>query len=148
MDPQQKILSLIKEIEQHNINYYVHDNPTISDAEYDGILRQLEKLENQHPDLASEYSPTKRVGSKPASKFDSIDHSLPMLSLANAMDHDELIDFDSRVKKLLDTDNDIEYAMEPKLDGLAVEVVYRDGYFQHGSTRGDGITGEDVSVNL
>ena len=119
METKDHINKLRDTLNQHNINYYVHDNPTISDAEYDGLLRQLEKLENQHPDLAYEYSPTKRVGSKPASKFDSIDHSLPMLSLANAMDHDELIDFDSRVKKLLDTDNDIEYAMEPKLDGTS-----------------------------
>ena len=148
MNPQEKILSLIKEIEQHNISYYVHDNPKISDSKYDKLLRELEKLEKLHPDLISEYSPTKRVGSKPASKFDSIDHSVPMLSLANAMDHQELIDFDIRVKKLLDTEQDVEYAMEPKLDGLAVEVVYEDGYFKHGSTRGDGITGENVSSNL
>ena len=148
MDAQKKILSLIKQIEQHNIDYYVHDNPKISDSEYDKLLRELQQLEKQYPNLISDHSPTRRVGSKPASKFDSIDHSIPMLSLANAMDHQELIDFDARVKKLLDTDKDIEYAMEPKLDGLAVEVVYEDGYFKHGSTRGDGITGENVSSNL
>ena len=148
MDAQKKILSLIKEIEQHNIDYYVHDNPKISDSQYDKLLRELEQLEKLHSDLILDYSPTKRVGSKPASKFDSIDHSIPMLSLANAMDHKELVDFDSRVKKILDTDKDIEYAMEPKLDGLAVEIVYEDGCFKHGSTRGDGITGENVSSNL
>ena len=148
MDAQKTILSLIKEIEQHNIDYYVHDNPKISDSEYDVLLRELEKLEKLYPDLISEYSPTKRVGSKPTSKFESINHSIPMLSLANAMDHQELIDFDLRVKKILNTNQDIEYAMEPKLDGLAVEVVYENGYFKHGSTRGDGITGEDVSSNL
>ena len=148
MDAHKKILSLIQEIEQHNIDYYVHDNPKISDSQYDTLLRELEELEKLHPDLISDYSPTKRVGSKPASKFNSIDHSIPMLSLANAMDHQELIDFDSRVKKILDTDQDIEYVMEPKLDGLAVEVVYENGYFKHGSTRGDGVTGEDVSGNL
>ena len=148
MDAQKTILSLIKEIEQHNIDYYVHDNPKISDSEYDVLLRELEKLEKLYPNLISEYSPTKRVGSKPTSKFESINHSIPMLSLANAMDHQELIDFDLRVKKILNTNQDIEYAMEPKLDGLAVEVVYENGYFKHGSTRGDGITGEDVSSNL
>ena len=108
MDPQKKILSLIKEIEQHNVSYYVHDNPKISDSEYDKLLRELESLEKLHPDLVSENSPTKRVGVKPLSKFSSIDHSMPMLSLANAMDHQELIDFDQRVKKLLDTDQDVE----------------------------------------
>ena len=148
MDAQKKILDLTKEIEQHNIDYYVHDNPKISDSRYDSLLRELQELEKLYPDLISNYSPTKRVGSKPASKFDSIDHSIPMLSLANAMNHQELIDFDSRVKKLLDTNQDIEYAMEPKLDGLAVEVVYENGYFKHGSTRGNGVTGEDVSSNL
>ena len=95
MDAQKKILFLIKEIEQHNIDYYVHDNPKISDSQYDTLLRELEELEKLHPDLISNYSPTKRVGSKPASKFNSIDHSIPMLSLANAMDHKELVDFDS-----------------------------------------------------
>ena len=148
MDAQKKILSLIKEIEQHNIDYYVHDNPKISDSEYDKLLRELQDIENQYPDLILDYSPTKRVGSTPASKFDSIEHSIPMLSLANAMNPDELIDFDSRVKKILNTDENIEYVMEPKLDGLAVEVVYENGFFKHGSTRGNGTTGEDVSSNL
>ena len=148
MDVKKKILSLIKEIDQHNIDYYVHDNPKISDSEYDKLLRELQNIENQYPNLISDYSPTKRVGSKPASKFDSIDHSVPMLSLANAMNHDELIDFDSRIKKILNTKQNIEYVMEPKLDGLAVEVVYEDGFFKHGSTRGNGVTGEDVSSNL
>ena len=98
MDVQKKILSLIKEIDQHNIDYYVHDNPKISDSEYDKLLRELQNIENQYPNLISDYSPTKRVGSKPASKFDSIDHSVPMLSLANAMNHDELIDFAEGLK--------------------------------------------------
>ena len=109
MKPEEKILKLIKEIEQHNINYYVHDNPKISDSQYDNLLRELESLEKLHPDLVSENSPTKRVGAKPLSKFSSIDHSVPMLSLANAMDINELEQFDARVKKGLDTDNDIEY---------------------------------------
>ena len=148
MDAREKILSLIKEIEQHNIDYYVYDNPKISDSHYDKLLRELEKLEKEYPNLIVSYSPTKRVGAIPNSKFNSIDHSIPMLSLANAMNHDELIDFDSRIKKLLNTDSDIEYAMEPKLDGLAVEVVYENGHFKCGSTRGNGTTGEDVSNNL
>jgi len=148
MDARKKILSLIEEINQHNIDYYVYDNPKISDSEYDILIRKLENLEKQHPELISKHSPTKRVGSAPASKFNSINHSIPMLSLANAMNHQELVDFDSRIRKLLNINEEIEYVMEPKLDGLAVEVVYEDGYFKHGSTRGDGITGEDVSHNL
>ena len=148
MSAHEKILSLIEEIEQHNINYYVHDNPQISDSQYDKLLRKLEKLEKEHPEYAFDYSPTKRVGAIQSSKFNSINHSIPMLSLENAMDHKELIDFDSRIKKILNTNRDIEYVMEPKLDGLAVEIVYENGYFKHGSTRGDGITGEDVSNNL
>ena len=148
MDAKEKILSLIKEIQKHNIDYYVNDNPKISDSKYDTLIRELEHLEKQNPDLISDYSPTRRVGASPTSKFKSINHSVPMLSLANAMNHEELIEFDDRIKKLLDSKDDIEYAMEPKLDGLAVEVVYEDGIFKHGSTRGDGLVGEDVSSNL
>ena len=148
MDAKEKILSLIKEINQHNINYYVHDNPTISDSNYDILIRELENLEKQNPHLIQDFSPTKRVGTSPTSKFDSINHSIPMLSLANAMNPEELHEFDLRVKKLLNVNHDIEYVMEPKLDGLAVEVVYENGKFKHGSTRGDGLIGEDVSANL
>ena len=148
MDAKEKILSLIKEIQKHNIDYYVNDNPKISDSKYDTLIRELENLEKQNPSLISDYSPTKRVGASPASKFKSINHSVPMLSLANAMNHEELIEFDDRIKKLLNSKDDIEYVMEPKLDGLAVEVVYEDGIFKHGSTRGDGLIGEDVSSNL
>ena len=148
MNPQEKILSLIREIEQHNIDYYVYDNPKISDSHYDKLLRELQDLEKKHPDLILEISPTQRVGTTPESKFNTIKHSIPMLSLANAMNHQELIDFDQRVKKTLNINSDIEYVMEPKLDGLAVEVVYENGYFKHGSTRGDGTYGEDVSNNL
>ena len=148
MNAKEKILSLIKQIQEHNIDYYVNDNPKISDSHYDTLLRDLESLEKENPDLISDYSPTRRVGTIPASKFESINHSIPMLSLANAMNHEELIDFDERVKKLLDSNDDIEYVMEPKLDGLAVEVVYENGVFKHGSTRGDGLIGENVSSNL
>ena len=139
MDAKEKILSLIKEINQHNINYYVDDNPTISDSNYDILIRELENLEKQNPHLIQDFSPTKRVGASPASKFDSLKHSIPMLSLANAMNHEELHEFDLRVKKILNVNHDIEYVMEPKLDGLAVEIVYENGKFKHGSTRGDGL---------
>ena len=126
MDAQKTILSLIKEIEQHNIDYYVHDNPKISDSEYDVLLRELEKLEKLYPNLISEYSPTKRVGSKPTSKFESINHSIPMLSLANAMDHQELIDFDLRVKKILNTNQDIEYGLHPGMKYYWQYLMYSD----------------------
>ena len=148
MDAKEKILSLIKEINQHNINYYVDDNPTISDSNYDILIRELENLEKQNPHLIQDFSPTKRVGASPSLKFNSLKHSIPMLSLANAMNHEELHEFDLRVKKLLNVNHDIEYVMEPKLDGLAVEVVYENGKFKHGSTRGDGVIGEDVSANI
>ena len=148
MDPQEKILFLTQKIEQHNIDYYVYDNPKISDSEYDKLLRELESIEKEYPQFSLETSPTKRIGAQPTSKFKTIEHSIPMLSLANAMNHQELIDFDLQIKKLLNTNNSIEYSMEPKLDGLAVEVVYKDGQFIYGSTRGDGVKGEDVSLNL
>ena len=148
MNAKEKILSLIKEIQKHNIDYYVNDNPKISDSKYDMLIRELESLEKQNPDLISDYSPTKRVGAPPASKFESINHNVPMLSLSNAMNHQELIDFDNRIKKLLNTNQEIEYAMEPKLDGLAVEIAYENGVFKHGATRGDGLIGENVSSNL
>ena len=95
MNAKEKILSLIKEIQKHNIDYYVNDNPKISDSKYDMLIRELESLEKQNPDLISDYSPTKRVGAPPASKFESINHNVPMLSLSNAMNHQELIDFDN-----------------------------------------------------
>ena len=148
MNAKEKILSLIKEIQKHNIDYYVNDNPKISDSKYDMLIRELESLEKQNPDFISDYSPTKRVGAPPASKFESINHNVPMLSLSNAMNHQELIDFDNRIKKLLNTNQEIEYAMEPKLDGLAVEIAYENGVFKHGATRGDGLIGENVSSNL
>ncbi len=148
MNAKEKILSLIKEIQKHNIDYYVNDNPKISDSKYDMLIRKLESLEKQNPDFISDYSPTKRVGAPPASKFESINHNVPMLSLSNAMNHQELIDFDNRIKKLLNTNQEIEYAMEPKLDGLAVEIAYENGVFKHGATRGDGLIGENVSSNL
>ena len=143
-----KISKLKDEINQHNINYYVHDNPTISDGEYDSLLNELIQLEKNNPELITADSPTQRVGATPLTEFNTIEHSLPMLSLANAMNDDEIHDFDKQIKKFLNTENEIEYTCEPKLDGLAVELVYKNGIFQHGSTRGDGVTGEDITQNL
>ena len=148
MDILRQIQLLRAEINQHNTHYYVQDNPVVSDSEYDELMRKLEKLENENPTLIAPDSPTQRIGASPLSEFQSLDHRLPMLSLANAMNKDELKEFDAQVKKGLGLEADIEYAAEPKLDGLAVELVYENGMFTHGSTRGDGTTGENITQNL
>ena len=135
-------------LNEHNVQYYVYDDPAISDNEYDQLLRELENLEEKYPNLITTDSPTQRVGGTPLKEFGTITHSIPMLSLSNAMDEEELIEFNKRMLKTLNLNKDIEYIGEPKLDGLAVELVYIDGLFIHGSTRGDGATGEDISNNL
>jgi len=141
-------VELKEKINQHNYRYYVLDDPQISDAEYDTLLRDLQKLEEANPELVTPDSPTQRVGAPPLEEFGNITHRVPMLSLENAMDEEELRAFDQRTKRRLDTTNEIAYVAEPKLDGLAVELVYEDGIFVHGSTRGDGFTGEDITQNL
>ena len=143
-----QIQALRDQLNDHNYRYYVLDDPLISDSEYDQLFRELQKLETDNPNLITEDSPTRRVGAEPLSSFASWTHRMPMLSLANAMNEDELAAFDTRVKKGLDTEKDLEYMAEPKLDGLAVELVYENGFFVNGSTRGDGITGEDITQNL
>ncbi len=148
MDIKGHILQLKKTLNQHNIDYYVNDNPSISDSEYDLLLNELDSLEKKYPKYLSQDSPTQRVGGKPLSEFGNIQHSFPMLSLANAMDENEINEFGKRIKKFLEINNDIEYIAEPKLDGLAVELVYEKGQFSHGSTRGDGNIGEDITSNL
>ena len=145
---QKQINDLRMQLNDHNYRYYVLDDPLISDSEYDQLFRELQKLETDNPTLITEDSPTRRVGAEPLSSFGSWTHRMPMLSLANAMNEDELAAFDTRVKKGLDTEKDLEYMAEPKLDGLAVELVYENGFFVNGSTRGDGITGEDITQNL
>ena len=142
-----RLEELRREIEYHNHRYYVLDDPVISDAEYDALMRELQDLEGQYPDLVSSSSPTQRVGAQPLDEFDTVPHAVPMLSLANAMTAEEVLDFDRRVKKILNTE-DVDYAMEVKIDGLAVELVYINGEFTLGSTRGDGFFGEDVTQNL
>ena len=148
MEAKKRILLLIQEIEKHNLNYYIKNDPVISDYEYDLLVRDLENLELKFPNLVTSDSPTQRVGGKAQKSFNSITHSLPMLSLSNAMSKDEIIQFDKQIKNFLKTNNDVEYVAEPKLDGVAVEVVYKNGKFVFGSTRGDGIIGEDISLNL
>ena len=135
-------------LEQHNYNYYILDSPTISDGEYDVIFRELYTLETKHPELIISESPTQRVGAGPLIEFGSIEHQIPMLSLSNAMNPKELIAFDERMKKELNLKKNILYIAEPKLDGLGIELIYEQGIFIKGSTRGDGFTGEDITQNL
>jgi len=145
---QAKIEKLREEINFHNYRYYVLDNPVISDAEYDQLMRKLENLEQKFPDFVTPTSPTQRVGAPPLEKFEEIRHTLPMLSLANAFAEEGVKEFDSRVKRFLETSHDIEYCAELKMDGVAVELIYENGHFTTGSTRGDGFVGENVTQNL
>jgi len=144
----ERILELRKQIDEHNYHYYILDEPIVSDIEYDLLLRELESLEDLHPELITTDSPTQRVGAMPLSEFGQLEHSIPMQSLENAMNFDELSAFDDRIKRFLNTNDEITYIAEPKLDGIGVELVYENGIFKHGSTRGDGITGEDITQNL
>jgi DNA ligase (NAD+) len=135
-------------IEHHNYRYHVLDDPEISDAEFDSLLRELQRIEAEHPELVMPDSPTQRVGGTPATAFPTLRHRVPMLSLDNAFSDDEVIAFDRRVRERLGREGQIEYASEPKLDGLAVSVVYEGGRLRHAATRGDGVTGEDVTANV
>jgi len=139
---------LRRDIELANYNYYAKDNPTIPDAEYDRMFRELQELEHQHPGLATPDSPTQRVGTSPLPAFAAVAHVTPMLSLSNAFEAADIEAFDRRVREGLETDAVQDYAVEPKFDGLAITLTYRDGKFAGGATRGDGFTGEDVSQNL
>jgi len=148
MNTSNKINDLRSELNDHNYRYYVLDDPVISDAEYDRLLRELQSLEDSHPDLIADDSPTQRVGALPLDGFGNIRHRIPMQSLANAMDTEEILAFHDRLIRRLGKEQAIEYIAEPKLDGLAVELVYEKGKFVNGSTRGDGTTGEDITQNL
>jgi DNA ligase (NAD+) len=143
-----EILRLRRAIEKHNYQYHVLDDPLISDAEYDRLFRRLLELEKNHPELVTPDSPTQKVGAPPLERFSTVQHSLPMLSLNNAMDPQELVEFEERMQRFLKHNESIDYAVEPKIDGLAVEIVYLDGKFTLGSTRGDGINGENITANL
>jgi DNA ligase (NAD+) len=147
MNVESRVRKLREAIERHNRLYYVEDAPEITDAEYDALLRELQALEAEHPELRSADSPTQRVGAAPLAEFGEMRHRTPMLSIANAFDAEEVRAFDKRVCQAVGAEV-VEYATEPKLDGLAVSLVYRDGAFVQGATRGDGTTGEDVTANL
>ena len=143
-----EILQLRGEIETHNYRYHVLDDPLISDADYDRLFRRLVELEKQYPRFARADSPTQKVGAPPLEKFGTVAHTLPMLSLANATGHEDLEEFEERILRFLKHTQTIEYSVEPKIDGVAVEIVYIDGKLAVGSTRGDGLKGEDITVNL
>ncbi|OIO03342.1 DNA ligase [Candidatus Desantisbacteria bacterium CG_4_10_14_0_8_um_filter_48_22] len=147
-ETKKQIEKLREEIRHHDRRYYADDNPEISDAQYDKLMRRLQGLEAQYPCFVTPDSPTQRVGGKPLEKFGEVRHRTTMLSLANAFSAEELTAFDARVKKILETEKDIEYITELKFDGLAISLTYEKGVFRVGSTRGDGVTGEDVTNNL
>ena len=144
---QQRIDTLREELDSHNYSYYVLDNPEIPDSEYDRLLRELGELEQQHPELITTNSPTQRVGATPLDSFSEVQHEIPMLSLGNAFSEHDMTDFDRRIREGVEKKN-IEYAAEPKLDGLAISLLYENGLLVRAATRGDGRTGEDVTLNI
>src|SRR6266566_1930065 len=146
-DVRDEVAHLRREIERHNHRYYVLDDPEISDAEYDALFRRLQALEEAHPELRTPDSPTQRVGAAPATEFATVRHRQPMLSLQNAATAEEMAAFDERVRKFLGRER-VEYVAEPKMDGVAVELVYEKGVLTVGSTRGDGTVGENVTPNI
>ncbi len=148
VDLQLRINQLRELINYHNYRYYVLDDPQVSDAEYDRLMRELQNLEIQNPELITADSPTQRVGARPLAAFETVEHTLPMVSLDNGFNESEICEFEDRLKKLLLPQDRIEYVAEPKFDGLAVELVYVNGFFTVGSTRGDGQVGENVTPNL
>lgn len=145
MSMKEKIEALKRLLQQYNYQYYVLDNPTISDSEYDQLYHELVALENAHPELITEDSPTQRVGGQPIDSFAKITHQSPMLSLSNAFSYEELQQFDRRVKEVIDT---VVYSVEVKIDGLAIALVYENGVLKTGATRGDGNVGEDITHNI
>jgi DNA ligase (NAD+) len=146
---EREVEHLRSQLEAWNYQYYVLDQPSVPDAEYDRSMRRLQALEEQYPQLVRSDSPSQRVGGQPQSEFGQVSHELPMLSLDNAFDAQDLVEFDRRIRDRLGTlEVDIEYACEPKLDGIAVSLLYRGGVLARGATRGDGYTGEDITHNV
>ncbi len=140
--------SLKQQLNEHAHRYYVLDDPQITDSEYDRLMRDLQAMEAEHPEWVTVDSPSQRVGGEPLDAFTQVKHELPMLSLDNSFNDEELLAFDQRIKDRLKDDADIEYACEPKLDGIAVSLLYENGVLVRGATRGDGRTGEDITANV
>jgi DNA ligase (NAD+) len=143
-----EIETLRDQINEHNYRYYVLDDPEISDAEFDRLFSRLKSLESEHPSLVTDDSPTQRVGAAPLKTFAQVEHHIPMLSLENAFDDDDIKAFNQRIQDKLKTEHEIEFCSEPKLDGLAISIRYEDGLLVQAATRGDGTTGEDVTANI
>lgn len=144
-----RVQQLRRELEQHNYNYYVLDQPTILDSEWDSLFAELLALEAKHPELASPNSPTQKVGAQPSSTFKKVVHRVRMLSIANAFTEQDVLDFDESMRKAIgDNSSELEYLCEPKFDGLAISLLYRNGEFVQGATRGNGDVGEDFTANL
>jgi len=148
MTIQDQVSRLREEINRHNYLYHSLDAPEITDAEFDRLFRELKSLEAGHPELVTEDSPTQRVGAAPLEAFSQVVHEMPMLSLDNAFGEDDMRDFDRRVRTRLDTEEQVEYACEPKIDGVAVSLLYDSGRLVRAATRGDGTTGEDITQNV
>src|SRR6266508_3546846 len=147
-DPTERLEELRDAIRHHEERYYIHNAPEISDEAFDRLLHELEQLEAEHPDLVTTDSPTQRVGGRPAEGFATVEHLVPMLSLDNAYDEEELRAFDERVRRGLGTTDPVAYVTELKIDGLSIALTYEDGRLVRGATRGDGGRGEDVTFNV
>jgi len=135
-------------LNRYSYYYYVLDDPIVPDSEYDKLYQELQHLEEKYPELKTLDSPTQRVGAKPLSAFESVSHKKPMLSLSNAFNDDEVKAFDRRIGDRLKSEKSVEYLCEPKFDGLAISILYQDGILMRAATRGDGVTGEDVTQNI
>ena len=148
LNPEQEVRRLRDSLDHYNYQYYVLDDPQVPDSEYDRLFQQLLALETHHPELITADSPTQRVGARPLAAFAQVSHRLPMLSLDNAFTEDDLLAFDQRVRERLKIEGDITYVCEPKLDGIALSLMYEEGLLVRGATRGDGSSGEDVTLNV
>jgi len=147
-DIQERVARLRETVNRHNFLYHTLDTPEVSDAEFDRLFHELKALESDYPDLVADDSPTQRVGSQPLDSFDQVVHEMPMLSLDNAFGEEDMHDFNRRVLARLGSNDDVAYACEPKIDGVAVSLLYDDGRLVRGATRGDGTTGEDITSNV
>jgi DNA ligase (NAD+) len=145
---QQRLDELREQVDHHLHRYHVLDEPEISDAEYDRLFDELKALEEEHPDLITPDSPTQRVGAPPSERFQKVQHLTPMGSLEKVTDDESLLKWADDVRKRLDSDEPVAYVIEPKIDGLAINLTYEQGRLVRGATRGDGVQGEDVTVNL
>lgn len=147
--PQHEILKLREQLEYHNYRYYVLDDPEVSDSHYDHLFKSLEELESRYPEYQSETSPTQKVGGVAAKTFSEVIHAIPMYSLGNAFVDEDILNFDRRVRELMELEcGEVEYVAEPKLDGLAVSLRYENGWLVQAATRGDGRQGENITWNM